>query len=206
LSRVISWQAIAVNSRAPLSTVLEGRRVVLRPPRMSDAREWRELRMANQVHLAPWNPLPPRGVDPLALASVRADISRARREWRADASYTFLVAAREPGEPLIGFVRLSAVARRPFDNAYMGYWMAEDRQGQGLMTEAVRLAVSFAFDTAGLHRVQAAVIPRNAGSRRVLAKAGFREEGLALRYLEIAGRWEDHVLHAVTREEWPSGA
>jgi ribosomal-protein-alanine N-acetyltransferase len=186
----------------PLSVNLPGERVLLHPPRTSDARELREVRIANAKHLAPWNPLPTPGTDPLALATIRADIAKSRREWRADRAFAFLIAAREPGEPLIGYLRLSEVVRRPFQNAYLGYWMAADRQGAGLMTEAVRLATGFAFREAGLHRIQAAVIPRNAGSRRVLLKAGFREEGIALRYLEIAGRWEDHVLHAITREEW----
>jgi ribosomal-protein-alanine N-acetyltransferase len=69
------------------------------------------------------------------------------------------------------------------------------------MTEAVGVVLDFAFGQAGLHRIQVAVMPSNAASRRVVAKAGFREEGLALRYLEIDGRWEDHVLHAVTADE-----
>jgi [ribosomal protein S5]-alanine N-acetyltransferase len=194
---------MGVAERPTLQTVLAGTRVQLRPPRPRDARELHELRRVNAAHLAPWNPLAPRDVDPGAISRVREDISRARRQWREDAAYTFLIAARERGWPLIGYVRLSSVERRPFHNAYLGYWMAADRQGHGLMTEAVGLVLSFAFETAGLHRVQAAAVPRNAASRRVLRKAGFREEGMALRYLEIAGRWEDHVLHALTREEWP---
>jgi ribosomal-protein-alanine N-acetyltransferase len=185
----------------PLSTTIEGERVLLRPPRSGDARGLRDLRAANVEHLAPWNPLPRYGADPLELSTVRSDIARARREWRSDTGYAFLIVGREPGRPLLGYVHLSSVTRRPFDNAYLGYWIAAERQGEGLMTEAVRLAVAFAFEALGLHRVQAAVIPRNAASRRVLAKVGFREEGVALRYLEIAGRWEDHILHAITREE-----
>jgi ribosomal-protein-alanine N-acetyltransferase len=186
----------------PLTVIMRGEHVLLRPPRSSDARELREARVANADHLAPWNPLPAPGTDPLALPTIRSDISRLRREWRDDRAFGFLIAACEGGEPIIGFVRLSEVVRRPFQNAYLGYWIAADRQGAGLMTEAVELVLAFAFQQAGLHRVQAAVIPRNTGSRRVLAKAGFREEGLALRYLEIAGRWEDHVLHAITSEDW----
>jgi ribosomal-protein-alanine N-acetyltransferase len=188
-----------------LAVILRGERVLLRPPRSSDVRELREVRLANAEHLAPWNPLPTPGTDPLAPATIRADIARSRREWRDDRAFAFLIAARENGEPIIGYLRLSEVVRRPFQNAYLGYWMAADRQGSGLMTEAVRVALAFAFGEAGLHRVQAAVIPRNTGSRRVLAKAGFREEGVALRYLEIAGRWEDHILHAITSEEWAKG-
>ena len=79
----------------------------------------------------------------------------------------------------------------------------ERHNGRGYATEAVRQAVDAAFGPLELHRVQAAVMPRNVGSIRVLEKAGFREEGFARRYLRIAGNWEDHKLYAVTREEWP---
>ena len=84
----------------------------------------------------------------------------------------------------------------------MGYWIDAEHQGRGLMTEAVRATTWFAFRAAALHRVQAAVMPRNAGSQRVLEKVGYRREGVAARYLCIAGAWEDHVVFAVTREEW----
>ncbi len=80
-----------------------------------------------------------------------------------------------------------------------------NRQGQGLMTEGIRLALGFAFGAAGLHRVQAAIMPRNQASLRVVEKVGFRREGFAQRYLQIAGKWEDHLLFAITQEEWPPG-
>jgi len=94
------------------------------------------------------------------------------------------------------------VLRGAFQNAYLGYWIDGERQGRGLTTEAVVAATSFAFEAAGLHRVQAAVMPRNLASQRVLEKAGYRREGVAERYLCIAGRWEDHQIFALTAEEW----
>ncbi|MFO0660479.1 MAG: GNAT family protein [Polyangiaceae bacterium] len=97
---------------------------------------------------------------------------------------------------------LSDVIRGAAQQATLGYWIAAKYQGQGLTTEAVRLALGFAFDALKLHRVQAATMPINTASRRVLAKVGFREEGLAVRYLQIAGSWADHVMHAITAEEW----
>jgi [ribosomal protein S5]-alanine N-acetyltransferase len=110
------------------------------------------------------------------------------------------------GDELVGRIQLSGISRGPFQNAYLGYFVSERHNGRGYATEAVRQAVHAAFGELGLHRVQAGVIPRNLASIRVLEKAGFREEGLALRYLQIAGVWEDHKLYAVTAEEWPSGA
>ena len=110
------------------------------------------------------------------------------------------------GDELVGRIQLSGISRGPFENAYLGYFVSEKHNGRGYATEAVRQAVDAAFGELGLHRVQAAVIPRNVASIRVLEKAGFREEGVALRYLQIAGVWEDHKLYAVTAEEWRSGA
>ncbi len=109
---------------------------------------------------------------------------------------------RDEGEAVIGRVALGGVMRGAFLNAHLGYWIDVDHQGRGHTTEAVAEVVSFAFRVAGLHRVQAAVMPRNAASLRVLAKVGFRKEGESSRYLQIAGKWEDHYLLALTKEEW----
>jgi ribosomal-protein-alanine N-acetyltransferase len=103
-------------------------------------------------------------------------------------------------EELVGRVQLSGISPEPFQNAHLGYFVAERHNGRGYATEAVRQAVDAAFGPLELHRVQAAVMPRNVASIRVLEKAGFREEGFAPRYLRIAGAWEDHKLYAVTRD------
>ncbi len=84
----------------------------------------------------------------------------------------------------------------------MGYWIDEKRAGNGYVPEAVVVLARFAFEELRLHRLQISVIPRNDSSRRVMAKLGIREEGTALRYLEINGIWEDHVRYAITTEEW----
>ncbi|MBI3725865.1 GNAT family N-acetyltransferase [bacterium] len=97
--------------------------------------------------------------------------------------------------------RESSSGRGPFRNAHLGYWIDREHQGRGLTTEAVRLLLAFAFGPLALHRVQAAVMPRNRASCRVLEKAGFRREGLARRYLMIDGKWRDHLIYAITIEE-----
>lgn len=93
--------------------------------------------------------------------------------------------------------------RGAWDNATLGYFVDGERNGRGYATQAVRQVVGFAFSNAGLHRVQAAVMPTNVASARVLQKNGFRCEGRSPRYLRIAGAWEDHDVYAVTAEEWP---
>jgi ribosomal-protein-alanine N-acetyltransferase len=189
----------------PLSTRLVGGRVVLRPPRASDIPEMRALLRDNADHLRPWSPQPPRGTNPLSLTELSSGVASQRRDWRRDRGYALLITLRAPGDPIIGRVTLNGLMRGVFQNAYVGYWIAASMQGRGLTTEALALIVPFAFERAGLHRLQAAVMPHNLASRRVLEKRLFREEGLAKRYLAIAGKWEDHVLYALTREEWSPG-
>ena len=101
-----------------------------------------------------------------------------------------------------GEVTLSSVQRGPFQNASIGYWIDQEYAGQGLVPEAVVVVLRFAFESLGLHRVEISIIPRNAASRRVVEKLGLRNEGVAERFLEIDGRWEDHIRYAITAEEW----
>jgi ribosomal-protein-alanine N-acetyltransferase len=132
-------------------------------------------------------------------------VLRDRREWKAGLTFALLVFSRTNEDAVVGRVAFGGVHRGAFQNAYLGYWIDAQNQNRGLMTEAVLAATSFALSRAGLHRVQAAVMPDNRASQRVLEKVGYRQEGLAQRYLCIAGKWADHLLYAVTAEEWPSG-
>jgi ribosomal-protein-alanine N-acetyltransferase len=101
-----------------------------------------------------------------------------------------------------GEVTLSSILRGPFQNGSIGYWIDEDMAGEGLIPESVVVVLQFAFETLRLHRIEVAIIPRNAASRRVVEKLGLRSEGVALGFLEINGEWEDHVRYAMTSEEW----
>jgi ribosomal-protein-alanine N-acetyltransferase len=103
---------------------------------------------------------------------------------------------------LAGEITLSSIQRGPFQNAFVGYWVDKARAGQGLAPEATVAVLRFAFEELALHRIEVAIVPRNRASRRVVEKLELREEGVALRYLEIDGRWEDHVRYAITSEEW----
>jgi ribosomal-protein-alanine N-acetyltransferase len=189
-------------TRVPISARLEGARVVLRAPKATDLGALRRLLRRNAEHLRPWSPAPPRGSNPLSLTELSRAIARQRRDWKDDLAYVFLIELREGDEPLIGRIALTSVTRGPFQNAYLGYWIDADHQGRGLTSEAVELVLTFVFDVLLLHRVQAAVMPRNAASQHILVRRGFREEGLARRYLCIAGSWEDHLLYGLTREDW----
>ncbi len=106
------------------------------------------------------------------------------------------------GGRFAGEVNLNNVQRGAFQNAYVGYWIDPELAGQGYTPEAAVTVFRFGFEEAELHRLQVAVVPRNKPSRRVAEKLGLRAEGTALRYLEINGRWEDHIRYAITSEEW----
>jgi ribosomal-protein-alanine N-acetyltransferase len=153
----------------------------------------------DRAFLDPWEPIRPDEF--FTLEAQQRGLARLREAEDLVDFGIFL----EAGDELVGRIQLTGISPAPFENAQLGYCISEQHNGRGYATEAVRQAVDAAFGPLALHRVQAAVIPRNAGSIRVLEKAGFREEGLARRYLQIAGVWEDHKLYAVTAEEWPPG-
>lgn len=184
-----------------LTTKLVTSRLVLRPPRTSDVAEIRRVLRANHEHLKPWNPAPPPGEDPTSITAVSKSILRQRRDWKSGGGFVFMAALREDTAKIIGKIALSGIMRGALWGAYLGYWVTADRQGKGLATEAIAGVLDFAFGPLGLHRVQAAIMPRNERSLRVIEKLGFRREGYAVRYLQIAGKWEDHILFARTREE-----
>jgi [ribosomal protein S5]-alanine N-acetyltransferase len=186
----------------PLSARLTTERLVLRPPRTDDVAALRLALRRNSAHLRPWSVSSAPGEDPSSLTSVSRAVLRYRKEWKGGQAYVLLVTPREDERRVLGRVALGGIQRGALLNAHLGYWIDVEHEGRGLMTEAVQEATAFAFAALGLHRVQAAVMPRNAGSQRVLEKTGFRQEGLAQRYLCIAGAWEDHVIYAVTAEEW----
>jgi ribosomal-protein-alanine N-acetyltransferase len=188
----------------PLSTRLTTERLVLRAPRTEDVAALRLALRKNSAHLRPWSVSPAPGEDPSSLTSISRAVLRHRKEWKQGHAFVLVLTSRAEERAIIGRVALGGIQRGAFLNAHLGYWIDAEHEGQGLMTEAVCEATAFAFDALRLHRVQAAVMPRNTASQRVLEKAGYRREGLAERYLCIAGKWEDHILYAVTGEEWTS--
>ncbi len=176
--------------------------MVLRPLKAHDFEQWREVRRRCRDWLEPWEPNPPPGSGDIT-EDRRAFVARCgarERERQLGTGYGFGIFAG--ASRLSGEVNLSSLQRGPFQNAYLGYWVDQAVAGQGLVPEAVVVALQFAFESLDLHRVQIAIIPRNYASRRVMEKLGIREEGVALRYLEINGVWEDHIRYAITAEEW----
>jgi ribosomal-protein-alanine N-acetyltransferase len=185
----------------PLSTQLATERLALRPSRTADIGEIRRVLRHNRAHLAPWNPAPPPGADPTSITAVSNTVLRHRRDWRNGRVFAFVAALRAEPSRIVAMIVLSGIMRGAFNGAYLGYWTDVDHQGRGVGTEGIKAVLDFAFGPAELHRIQAAIMPRNVRSLRVIEKLGFRREGYAERYLQIAGKWEDHILFARTREE-----
>ncbi|HUJ47305.1 MAG TPA: GNAT family protein [Rhizomicrobium sp.] len=182
--------------------VIRGSRVYLRYPRMADYPQWAKLRHESRTFLAPWEPQWTQ--DELTKGAFRRRLKRYAYETRHDTAYAFFVFRQEDDE-LIGGCTLSNVRRGVTQCCALGYWVGERFARQGYMHEAVRALLPFVFNTLGLHRLEAACVPSNEPSKMLLAKTGFRQEGLARRYLQINGDWQDHLLFALLAEEAPVG-
>jgi len=188
-------------SPAPPTTVLRGRRVELRPLELADFDAWRDVRRRCADWLLKWEPSPPPGQTDVTnnQQAFAARCGARRREWQLGTGFGFGVFV---DDRFVGEINVNSVQRGPFQNAYVGYWIDEQHAGKGLVPEALVVVARFTFEDLALHRLQVAIIPRNLASRRVVEKLQLREEGLALRYLEINGVWEDHIRYAMTVEEW----
>ena len=177
---------------------------MLRPLRADDWDAWREVRLRCRVTGSSDGSRVPNPAAPIPRSSARRSV-RARcgawdRQRHFDAAYgfgLFLLDGRFAGE-----VSFGSVQRGPFQMGYVGYWIDEALAGRGYVPEGVVLMMRHAFDALQLHRLEAAIVPRNDASRRVAEKLGLRDEGTAVRFLQIQGVYEDHVRYAITAEEW----
>lgn len=177
--------------------------VVLRPPRLSDGSAWSRIRLRDQAYLEEWEPAAPgTWADRNAPMAWLGQWATLRGLARRGATLPLVITV--DGRPA-GQVTVGGIVRGALCSAWVGYWIGTHAAGGGVATAAVALVVDHCFTTAGLHRVEATVRPENAASLRVLAKLGFREEGLFRRYLDVAGDWRDHRCLALTTEDIPAG-
>src|SRR3954462_14024034 len=169
-----------------------------RPPARGDYKQWVEVRETSRTFLEPWEPS--WGEDALERAVFRDRVARILQEWRLALGYGFHI-FRKSDDRLIGGVNLNNVRRGVAQAANLGYWMGEVYANHGYMTDAVRALLPHAFQSLGLHRIDAACIPDNRPSRHLLTKFGFREIGEAKGYLKINGEWRDHLLTSALLED-----
>lgn len=175
---------------------LETERMTLRLPQHADWRAWAALRAESEAFLAPWEPV--WAADHL---SRRAFTNRVYWAARAESQGTALplLMVRREDQSLLGAITLDNIRRGPAQAGTLGYWVGAAFARQGFMREAIRAVVHHAFMQLDLSRVEAACLPENAASRAVLEGTGFKYEGVAQSYLQIAGRWRNHVLYANLR-------
>jgi [ribosomal protein S5]-alanine N-acetyltransferase len=188
-----------INFADPLASI-SGDGVTLRTPQMTDYAEWSTLREASREFLKPWEPTWP--ADDLTRSAFRRRIRRYAEDLRTDQGYAFLIVRNSDGA-LVGGLTLANIRRGVAQAASVGYWMGLPFVRRGYMTAAVRAVIPFAFNTLRLHRLEAACLPSNAGSVRLLENTGFVREGYAREYLCINGVWQDHLLYGRLKDARP---
>ena len=172
---------------------IAGEGVTLRMPEMADYAQWAALRQASREFLTPWEPIWP--ADDLTRGAFRRRLRRYADDQRTDQAYAFFV-FRQADQVLLGGATIANIRRGVAQVGSLGYWMGAPHTRKGHMSAAVKALVLFAFGALRLHRLEAACIPANAASVRLLEKSGFRREGYARQYLCINGIWQDHLLYA----------
>jgi [ribosomal protein S5]-alanine N-acetyltransferase len=177
-----------------------GEGVLLRMPQATDYADWTSLREASRDFLTPWEPTWP--ADDLSRSAFRRRIRRYAEDLRTDQGYAFLITRSSDGA-LVGGLTLANIRRGVAQAGSLGYWMGQPFARRGYMTAAVRAIIPFAFATLRLHRLEAACIPTNVGSIRLLEKTGFVREGYAREYLCINGIWQDHLLYGRLKDSKP---
>ncbi|MEO0982170.1 MAG: GNAT family protein [Pseudomonadota bacterium] len=180
-------------------TTIQSARLRLSPPESGDYGAWRALRLGSEDHLRPWEPV--WAADATLPSGWRRAMDMWKEAWRSGRSYAFLI-WRLGDNALLGGVTLSNVRYGNAMTASIGYWLGAAHTGQGYMAESVASICRWAFLEVGLERIEAAALPANDASRKVLTATGFEEEGFARDYLQIAGKREDHVLYGLSKRAW----
>ncbi len=171
-------------------------RLSLRLPEHRDFREWAKLRHESKAFLSPWEPI--WAPDHLSRASFTNRVYWSQRAVKNGNAVPLFVFHKEAGQ-LVGAITLDNIRRGPSQVGTIGYWVGQQYARQGFMSEAIIAMVAHAFGALDLSRVESACLPDNVASRGVLEKAGFKYEGVAQSYIQINGRWRNHVLYAALR-------
>jgi [ribosomal protein S5]-alanine N-acetyltransferase len=172
---------------------LMGSKVSLKLPTADDYEQWSHLRLESRSFLEPWEPSWDH--QELSKEAFRSRVKRYQQLRKDDLAYAYFIFR---DQRLVGAITLSNVRRGISQMGTLGYWIGANLARQGLMSDALDIMCKHAFRELQLHRLEAACLPRNTASIRLLEKTGFEREGYAKSYLKISGRWEDHLLFAQT--------
>jgi [ribosomal protein S5]-alanine N-acetyltransferase len=157
--------------------------------------------LRNQTFFKQWEPL--RDDNFYTLKYHQKALKSGLNKTKKGSQFRFFIFAKDNSDlnEIIGILSFSSIVKGPFLSCFVGYSMENTRQNNGYMTEALKAGIRFIFETVGLHRIEANIMPRNAASIRVVTKLGFRNEGLSPKYLKINGLWEDHVHMVLINKE-----
>ena len=189
-------------SKQPDTPELYGEKHFLRLPRFSDYKQWYALRSESRAFLQPWEPI--WRPDELTESSFRARVVRSGQEYGSGLAVPLLLFSRQDNV-LLGGLTIGYIRRGAAQSCMIGYWMGERHAGQGHMLAALKVAIPYVYGGLQLHRIEAACIPENWKSVRLLEKAGFEREGLLRKYLKINGEWRDHLMFSRLPEDGDFG-
>lgn len=174
---------------------------LLRLPRYGDFRQWHVLRSESRQFLQPWEPT--WRPDELTEGSYRTRVVRNGQEFSSGTAVSFLLFEKET--LLVGGITIGYIRRGAAQSCMIGYWVGERHAAKGHMSAALKLVIPYIFNGLQLHRIEAACIPENFKSIRLLENAGFQREGLLREYLKINGQWRDHMMFSLLADQQSSG-
>ena len=177
--------------------VLKAQNVDLRAPHYGDFEQWRELRENSKAFLELWEPK--RGNDFFKRNAFNNRVKWAKKSANAEQAYQFFIFDKY--KTLLGSITIENIRKGPSNAATLGYWLGKQYTGKGFMREAVLTIVDFSFVRLNISRLEAATLSENRSSRRLLEKVGFKYEGVGQSYLQINGRWRNHVLYGLLRDD-----
>ncbi|MAQ71880.1 MAG: 30S ribosomal protein S5 alanine N-acetyltransferase [Alphaproteobacteria bacterium] len=180
-------------------TLVKTERLLMRAPRKTDFKKWHDIRSANKEYLKPFEPEWSDNWNTRRVFSRR--VNRQEKEWVNGLAYSFLL-IEKGSQNIIGGININGINRGAAQFASLGYWISENMQGQGLMSEAMSAIIFFSFYILNLERLNAATLEKNEKSIQLLKSKGFEKEGFARQYVEIDGRRQDHILFGLNKTDY----
>lgn len=173
-------------------------RCILRLPEMGDHEAWVDQRQKSAAFLKEWEPV--WSPDHFSKRAFQNRVYWSQKTFKNNNGLPLFI-IRERDKQVLGAITLDNIRRGPAQSATIGYWIGSDFARSGYMSEAIKAVVAYSFAKLDLSRIEAATLPENTPSRGLLEKSGFKYEGVAQSYLQIAGRWRTHVLYANLRND-----
>ena len=177
--------------------ILKTKKVELRAPSYSDFDQWLHLRENSKTFLELWEPK--RSSDFFKRSAFNNRVKWAKKSSKAGQSYQFFIF--DKFQTLLGSITIENIRKGPSNAATLGYWLGKEHTGKGFMREALFTIIEFSFNKLNISRLEAATLPENRTSRGLLEKLGFKYEGVGQSYLQINGRWRNHVLYGLLRND-----